>query len=146
MYCAAWATGVDLDDRLRRSRTFQSDRGARSGDGQGDHHCVVFHAHKGEQSPFASCSDSWRHLAAYHDFPDAKRLRHARLGATEPLERISRKIGELRLLKKRRQFQERSPNSPCQWNAHDKPVNQKFERIAAGLVSLSHKSAYGFRV
>ena len=36
-------------------------------------------------------------------------------------------VGELRLLEKRRQFQERGPDSPRQWNADDEPVKEKFE-------------------
>lgn len=47
-------------------------------------------------------------------------------------------VGELRLLEKRRQFQERGPDSPRQRNADDEPVNEKFEPVVSRLISLSH--------
>ena len=57
------------------------------------------------------------------------------------------RFGELRLLKKRRQFQKRIPDSPRQWNADDEPVNEKFEPVIGRLIALSHgkRSAYGYR-
>ena len=58
-----------------------------------------------------------------------------------------RRFGELRLLKKRRQFQKRVPDSPRQRNADDEPVNEKFEPVIGRLIALSHgkRSAYGYR-
>jgi hypothetical protein len=51
-----------------------------------------------------------------------------------------------KLLKKCRQFQERVPDSPSQWNAHDEPVNEKFEPVIGRLISLSHgKRSLGYR-
>src|SRR4029453_355718 len=81
----AGAAGLNLDDRLRRSRPVQSDRRARGGDRQGDRNCTFFLAHKGKQPSFASCSRSRRNLAAVPDFPYAWRLLYPWLGAFESL-------------------------------------------------------------
>jgi hypothetical protein len=57
------------------------------------------------------------------------------------------RFGELRLLKKRRQFQKRVPDSPRQWNANNEPVNEKFEPVIGRSIALSHgkRFAYGYR-
>jgi hypothetical protein len=70
-----------------------------------------------------------------------------RLDAAESLKKSVERFGELRLLKKRRQFQKRVPDSPRQWNADDEPVNEKFEPVIGRLIALSHgkRSAYGYR-
>ena len=61
-----------------------------------------------------------------------------RLDAAESLKKSVERFGELRLLKKRRQFQKRVPDSPRQWNADDEPVNEKFEPVIGRLIALSH--------
>ena len=48
------------------------------------------------------------------------------------------------LLKERRQFQERVPDSPRQWNADDEPVNEKFEPVIGRLISLSHGKRFSW--
>lgn len=70
-----------------------------------------------------------------------------RLGAAESLKKSVERFGELRLLKKRRQFQKRVPDSPRQWNADDEPVDEKFEPVIGRLIALSHgkRSVYGYR-
>ena len=45
---------------------------------------------------------------------------------------------ERRLLKKCRQFQQRGPDSPGQWNADDKPVKEKFAPVSGGLGLVRH--------
>jgi hypothetical protein len=145
MYCAAGATGVDVGDRVRGSRALQSDCRPRSSHRQGEHHRVIFHAHKGKQPGFASRSCSRSDLATDYDFPHVGRLCHPWLGAVESLEKISRPAGELCLFEKRRQFQEGRPNAPCKWNADDEPVNQQLEPVSSGVGMVGHRSPYGFR-
>ena len=48
------------------------------------------------------------------------------------------RLGEL--FKKRRQFQERVPDSPRQWNADDEPVNEKFEPVIGRLIAQAWKT------
>src|SRR5262245_5926825 len=42
------------------------------------------------------------------------------------------------LFKKRRQFQERIPNSPCQGNADDEPIDKKLAPVSGRLRLVSH--------
>jgi hypothetical protein len=51
-----------------------------------------------------------------------------------------------KLLKKRRQFQERVPDSPRQWNADDEPVNENFETVSSGLDLVSHNILLPFSI
>ena len=51
-----------------------------------------------------------------------------------------------RLLKKRRQFQERVPDSPCQRNADDEPVNEKLAPVSSGLDLVSHNILLRFSI
>jgi hypothetical protein len=55
-------------------------------------------------------------------------------------------VGKLRLLEKRRQLQERGPDSPRQWNADDEPVNEKFEPVSGGLDLVSHNILLRFSI
>ena len=50
------------------------------------------------------------------------------------------------LLKKRRQFQKRVPDSPRQRNADDEPVNEKFKAVSSGLDLVSHNSLLAFPI
>ena len=69
-----------------------------------------------------------------------------RLDAAESLKKSVERFGQLRLLKMRRQFQERGPDSPRQWNADDEPVNEKFEPISGGLDLVSHNILLRFSI
>jgi hypothetical protein len=60
--------------------------------------------------------------------------------------RLIARVGELRLLKKRRQLQERGPDSPRKWNADDEPVNEKFELVSGGLDLVSHNILLRFSI